>query len=333
MSYSDVQHQLMYAKVLTEMTLDSAGMDSSTTTMTLSSGGGASLRASLTNGLVQVIVWNKTDYASPLLAFAGNAAEVMMITGYVSGDSATVARAQDGTTARNFNTAGKTYGVGIIMGESTFEYLAKPPYYETYLSNLVLANAAPYQPSSFVCYPVGGGISTTTQTFLADTLYAMPDSEEAGAILRGLKIRKNTGSSLSVRVGVYTNTTLNGNAYPGALIGEDVKTANSEVSPIFTGTDFPITMPYVRQLRWYVILFASSAAVLPIDPTKPFRNYLGWVHHSSTQLGPIMGVTHAYTYAALPADFPTSSPALIAPGGTSPAGFAPFMTKIYQSLV
>lgn len=332
MSYTDIQHQLMYAKVLAEMTLDAAGMDSSTTTMTLSSGGGATLRASLTNGLVQVIVWNKTDYASPLLAYAGSAAEIMIITSYVSGDSATVARAQDGTTARNFNVAGKTYGVGIVQGESTFEYLSKPPYYETYLSNLILANAAPYQPSSYLCYPVAGGINTTVQTFLADTLYAMPDSEEAGAILRGLKIRKNTGSSLSVRVGVYANTTLNGNAYPGALIGEDVKTNNSEVSPIFTGTDFPITMPYVRQLRWYVVLLASAVSLVPVDATKQFRNYLGWVHHSSTQLGPIMGVTHAYSYAALPDPFPTTSPALIGPGGTSPT-VAPFMTKIYQSLV
>lgn len=57
-----------------------------------------------------IVVYNSTDYRDPSDAYWGSQAEIMRVT-LVVGDTFTVTRAQEGTTARNFNVVGKTYTV------------------------------------------------------------------------------------------------------------------------------------------------------------------------------------------------------------------------------
>lgn len=80
----------------------STGYDSSATSIVLTSGHGAKLPSTFSYNLVW---WNSTDYGSP--ADDPNV-EIVRITG-LSTDTLTVTRAQEGTSAANHNTSGKTY--------------------------------------------------------------------------------------------------------------------------------------------------------------------------------------------------------------------------------
>lgn len=83
-------------------TTASAGYNSAATTVVLTTGHGAKLPSSYPFYLVW---WNSTDYASP---DSDPNAEIIEVTNR-SSDTLTVVRGQDGTTAVNHNTVGKTY--------------------------------------------------------------------------------------------------------------------------------------------------------------------------------------------------------------------------------
>lgn len=211
------------------------------------------------------------------------------------------------------------------------------------------AFATPYNISSYVSHSVGGYAEAGTGTsYPKDILMAYPDYEIAGHILRGLKLRKNTaGNKLVASIGIYANTVLNGNYFPGSLLAEIVFTNTTDVRPIITNASFGATtiissdLPFTflsSALYWYAfVLSDTSGGIAPITligtlvgSTSIGRHYLGWQHHSSTNLGPIVGVEHSFVYAGLPDPFPTSAPALIYPGGTRTS--VPCLSKIYQAL-
>jgi hypothetical protein len=79
----------------------STGYTSAATSITLQSGQGSKLPAAPFN----LICWNSTDY--PNLAIDPNV-EIVRVTAIVA-DTITVTRGQEGTSATNKNTAGKTY--------------------------------------------------------------------------------------------------------------------------------------------------------------------------------------------------------------------------------
>lgn len=83
----------------------STGYDSSATTIVLSSGYGAKLPAPATDGNFQLVWWNSTDYPDPS---DDPNVEIVRCTAR-STDTLTVTRAQEGTSATNKNTSGKTY--------------------------------------------------------------------------------------------------------------------------------------------------------------------------------------------------------------------------------
>ena len=66
-----------------------------------------------------IVVWNQTDYPDPSDAYWANECEVIRVT-VKAGDTFTITRAQEGSTARNFNTGGKTYGVIYTMTAKYF---------------------------------------------------------------------------------------------------------------------------------------------------------------------------------------------------------------------
>ena len=84
----------------------SMGYSSSATSIALQSGQGSKLPAAPFN----LIWWNSTDYPNP--ANDPNV-EIVRITN-ISGDTLTISRAQEGTTATNKNTVGKTYS--LVLG-------------------------------------------------------------------------------------------------------------------------------------------------------------------------------------------------------------------------
>jgi len=83
----------------------STGYGTSDTSIVLTSGNGAKLPAPATDGSFNLVWWNSTDYGDP--ADDPNV-EIVRCTAR-STDTLTVTRAQEGTTAANHNTAGKTY--------------------------------------------------------------------------------------------------------------------------------------------------------------------------------------------------------------------------------
>jgi hypothetical protein len=84
----------------------STGYNSSVTSIALQSGQGAKLPATPFN----MIWWNSTDFPNP--ANDPNV-EIVRVTN-VAGDTLTISRAQEGTTAANHNTSAKTYS--LVLG-------------------------------------------------------------------------------------------------------------------------------------------------------------------------------------------------------------------------
>src|SRR5580704_4044437 len=84
----------------------STGYSSSATSITLQSGQGSKLPAAPFN----LIWWNSTDYPNP--ANDPNV-EIVRVTN-VTADTLTITRAQEGTSATNKNTGGKTYS--LVLG-------------------------------------------------------------------------------------------------------------------------------------------------------------------------------------------------------------------------
>lgn len=332
-------------KNLTEVELASGNIDSDDTTMALATDEGSELPAS-SGGYIEGVVW-ATSYGSPMAAKAAGYAEAVRITAR-TGDSCTVARNIDGAGAVDFSSAGVCkFTVDFL--KSGFDHLNSS--LEILQGVATVGNASPYNVSSFVCYPIGNYGPSGVANFDKDVLMAVPDFEVAGSVIRGFKLRKNLGGhNLCARIGIYSNTTLNGNYYPGTKLAEIQFSNDNDVSPIIHNSDVGTTdiissdLPYTfptSGIYWYSLV-TTDGQVGSITGLSPIglwafdgssgggRNYLGWAHHSSTVLSPIYGVEHAYTYAALPSSFPSSSPALIYAGGTR--GSFPYMTKIYQAL-
>lgn len=110
----------LYArKNFAESPLDAAGIDSVSTTLNLSSGGGAEFPTPGTAGFL-VTVWNDTDY--PGAPYNDPSVERMLVTAK-STDALTVTRAQDGTSAAAHNTASKTYRATLSLGKAELDQI------------------------------------------------------------------------------------------------------------------------------------------------------------------------------------------------------------------
>lgn len=95
-----------------------SGVTSSSTSITLRSGEGQRFRASGYN----VVVWD-LYYGNSADAYQAGRAEIMRVTAR-SGDVMTVSRAQEGTLAISFNTAGRTYVVSQGVTAKLFSDIA-----------------------------------------------------------------------------------------------------------------------------------------------------------------------------------------------------------------
>jgi hypothetical protein len=83
-----------------------AGINSSATSLSVASGQGARFPAVPFNATI----YNATDYADAADAYHAGHSEIVRVTA-ISTDNLTISRAQEGTSAVNLNSAGKTYRI------------------------------------------------------------------------------------------------------------------------------------------------------------------------------------------------------------------------------
>lgn len=82
------------------------GFDSSATSVSLAPGDGAKLPDPSVDGPFNLVVWNSTDYPDPT---DDPSKEIIRVTSRTIDTLDTVTRGQEGTSAANHNTGGKTY--------------------------------------------------------------------------------------------------------------------------------------------------------------------------------------------------------------------------------
>lgn len=97
----------------------SAGITSGATSLTVLSGQGARFPTPPFNATI----WQSTDYTSPYAAFWAGQAEIVRVTN-ISTDTFTITRAQETTTAVNFNVSGKTYSILAGVTDLTMAAIA-----------------------------------------------------------------------------------------------------------------------------------------------------------------------------------------------------------------
>jgi len=160
----------------------STGYSSSATSITLQSGQGSKLPATPFN----LIWWNSTDYPNP--ANDPNV-EIVRATN-VTGDTVTVTRAQESTTATNKNTSGKTYslvlGITAKMISDIQTALVGTPVYSETVSGSGTSFTLAHTPvsGSLRLYGAGqrltgGGVDYT----LSGTTLTMNNSYSAGQLI------------------------------------------------------------------------------------------------------------------------------------------------------
>jgi len=93
----------------------STGYDSAATSITLNSGDGNKLPDPATDGAFNLVWWNATDYPDPS---DDPNVEIVRVTAK-SGDTLTITRGQEGTSAVDHNTSGKTYKMVLAVTEKT----------------------------------------------------------------------------------------------------------------------------------------------------------------------------------------------------------------------
>jgi len=91
----------------------STGYDSTAISITLNSGDGNKLPDPATDGAFNLVWWNATDYPDPS---DDPSVEIVRVTAK-SGDTLTITRGQEGTSAVDHNTSGKTYKMVLAITE------------------------------------------------------------------------------------------------------------------------------------------------------------------------------------------------------------------------
>jgi hypothetical protein len=115
-----------------------AGINSAATSLSVQSGHGARFPAVPFNATI----YNSTDYTNAAEAFHAGQAEIVRVTARATDNFSTILRGQEGTTAVNLNTAGKTYTILAALTEKFFSDISSSALTAlTYSSTLGLAFA------------------------------------------------------------------------------------------------------------------------------------------------------------------------------------------------
>jgi hypothetical protein len=96
----------------------STGYDASATSIVLESGHSAKLPDPSASGAYNLVWWNSTDYADPS---DDPNVEIVRCTGWDSGNTITVTRAQEDTSASTKNTSDKIYKMILAPTKKTID--------------------------------------------------------------------------------------------------------------------------------------------------------------------------------------------------------------------
>jgi len=153
-----------------------SGIDASTTTLNLAAGTGAKYPATA-SGTYPLTISDCTDYASA--ALDPNAEIVTAVTR--SGDTFTVTRGQEGTSAVAHNTAGKSYCVELFMTAGMYQRI----------KDFIIASAASV-PGVYDCASQGSCSATVTFIGSAKATLQVSDTQNIASNL-------TIGSNITVR--------------------------------------------------------------------------------------------------------------------------------------
>ncbi len=132
----------------------SQGYDNSATNITLGSGSGTIFPNPSVSGQYNLVWWNSTDYGDPS---DDPNKEIVRCTA-VSGDTLTVARAQEGTAASIKNLSGKTYKIALSITAKVFTDL------QTDAQSRVDTGISAHSSSTSGVHGVTGNIAGTSDT-------------------------------------------------------------------------------------------------------------------------------------------------------------------------
>jgi hypothetical protein len=126
------------------------GINSTDATMTVLTGAGANFQVG-----INVPIYNRTDYSDPS---DDPTHEIVRITA-IAGDVLSITRAQEGTTAQNHNTAGKTYGVFWDVTAKSFKeihalYTNGAPFWNAKHVSVLVTNTSAADVDFYTC-PTG----------------------------------------------------------------------------------------------------------------------------------------------------------------------------------
>lgn len=141
----------------------STGYSSAATSIVLLSGHGAKLPSA--DFPFPLVWWNATDYASPE---DDPFVEVVSVTAR-TGDTVTVVRAQEGTSASNHNTGGKTYRMVLTLTKSMWDQIRTDIAVAAGASSMITSGSG--SPEGVVTATLGALYLRTTDSGIGNTLY------------------------------------------------------------------------------------------------------------------------------------------------------------------
>jgi hypothetical protein len=145
-------------------------------------------------------------------------------------------------------------------------------------------------------------VALTTGAVTANRLYAFPFICPKQITLDRIAINVTTLLAGNARLGIYNDS---GNCYPGSLI--------LDAGAVSTGTigikSLTISQSLTAGLKW-LVLVASAAVTLRSFAITGLKPILGWDNTLPAAV-PGVGYYVSFTYAALPATYPTASPTVV----------------------
>jgi len=263
----------------------STGYDSSATTIVLLSGHGSKLPSTFPFPLVW---WNATDYGAPE---DDPFVEVVSVTNR-SGDTLTVVRAQEGTSAVNHNTGGKTYRMVLTLTKAMWDAIRTDIAAAAGGASMVHAGSG--SPEGVLTATLGHVYLRTTDSISGTTLYTK--TTDAG----------NTGW---LPVLTFTNW-----ANPGLIGGTTAAAANftSVLAQRFIGTiATPTYGPSVTidgsAGSQHIITATNATSFLIANPTTHFTGQQLLITVKNTSGGALGTVSWDTQYKM--ADFTVIKPA------------------------